>query len=133
VNSVGLTTSPIPYASGVFEVQFNFIQHQPADPDEPCRQQTLALKPRSVADFYREFMAALASLGVAVKIWRMPWKFRSDSFDQDTQHASYDAGVTLTGSGGFSFRVTRCSSSFGRHLSEGKSGAFFSGEASIWR
>ena len=33
---------------------------------------TLALRPQSVADFYAEFMSALRSLGVAVKIWTMP-------------------------------------------------------------
>ncbi len=92
VNSVGLTTSPIPYASGVFEVQFNFIQHQLLIQTSHATSKTLALKPRSVADFYREFMAALASLGVEVKIWRMPCEIPDPiPFDQDTQHASYDA------------------------------------------
>jgi len=44
-----------------------------------------------VADFYREFMAALASLGIPVKIWKMPVEIPNPiAFDEDTQHAAYD-------------------------------------------
>jgi Family of unknown function (DUF5996) len=51
----------------------------------------VGLRPRSVADFYQDFMAALASLGIAVKIWRMPVEIPNPiAFDEDTQHASYD-------------------------------------------
>ncbi len=92
VNSVGMTTSPIPYPGGVFEIQFDFIQHQLVIQTSHATSKKLALKPRSVADFYREFMAALASLGIEVKIWKMPCEIPDPiPFDQDTQHASYDA------------------------------------------
>jgi hypothetical protein len=91
VNSVGLTTSPIPYPEGVFEIQFDFCQHQLLIQTSHETQRTLALAPRSVADFYREFMAALASLGIEVKIWKVPCEVADPiPFDQDTQHASYD-------------------------------------------
>ena len=92
VNSVGLTTSPIPYPGGVFEIQFDFIQHQLVIQTSHATSKTLALAPRSVADFYREFMEALPSLGIEVKIWKMPCEIPDPiPFDQDTQHASYDA------------------------------------------
>jgi Family of unknown function (DUF5996) len=91
VNSVGLTTSPIPYPEGVFEIQFDFCQHQLLIQTSHDTKRTLALAPRSVADFYREFMAALASLGIEVKIWKMPCEVANPiPFDKDTQHASYD-------------------------------------------
>ena len=91
VNSSGLTTSPIPYPAGVFEVQFDFIHHQLVIHTSHATSKILALAPRSVADFYREFMAALASLGIEVKIWKMPVEIPDPiPFDQDTQHASYD-------------------------------------------
>ncbi len=55
------------------------------------RLQTIPLAPRSVADFYKEFMAALLSLGIEVKIWHMPVEIPNPiAFDRDTQHASYD-------------------------------------------
>ncbi len=51
----------------------------------------MALAPRSVADFYKEFMQCLASLGIHVKIWKMPCEVPNPiAFDQDTKHASYD-------------------------------------------
>jgi hypothetical protein len=91
VNALGLTTSAIPYAGGNFEVQFNFVHHQLVIRTSNDAILTLALAPRSVASFYREFMGALASLGIAVKIWKMPVEIPNPiPFDQDTQHASYD-------------------------------------------
>jgi len=91
VNALGLTTSPIPYAGGNFEVQFDFIHHQLVIRTSNDATLALVLAPRSVADFYREFMGALASLGIAVKIWKMPVEIPDPiPFDQDTKHASYD-------------------------------------------
>jgi hypothetical protein len=92
VNAAGLTTSPIPYPGGIFEIQFDFIQHKLIIQTSQGANRTLALAPRSVADFYREFMGALASLGIEVKIWKMPVEIPDPiPFDKDTQHASYDA------------------------------------------
>ena len=91
VNSVGLTTSPIPYRSGVFEIYFDFTHHKLIIQTSHATSRTLALATRSVADFYREFMETLASLGIEVKIWRMPVEIPNPiPFDQDTIHASYD-------------------------------------------
>ncbi|MGB8476981.1 MAG: DUF5996 family protein [Candidatus Acidiferrum sp.] len=91
VNAFGLTTSAIPYAGGNFEIQFDFIHHQLVIRTSNDAILALALAPRSVADFYREFMAALASLGIAVKIWKMPVEIPDPiAFDEDTKHAAYD-------------------------------------------
>ena len=47
-------------------------------------RKTLALAPRSVADFYEEFMGMLRSLGIEVKIWRMPVEIPNPiAFDED--------------------------------------------------
>jgi hypothetical protein len=51
----------------------------------------LALRAQPVAAFFAEYMAALASLGVAVKIWPMPVEVAAPvRFDMDTANASYD-------------------------------------------
>ncbi len=92
VNSVGLTTSAIPYAAGIFEIQFDFIHHKLRIETSDATIATLDLAPRSVANFYCEFMAALSSLGIEVRIWKMPVEIPDPiPFDQDTVHASYDA------------------------------------------
>jgi len=91
VNSSGLTTSAIPYSSGIFEVQFDFIRHKLTIQTSHGAERVLALTPKSVADFYREFMACLQSLGIDVKIWKMPVEIPNPiAFDRDVQHASYD-------------------------------------------
>lgn len=90
VNAVGLTTSAIPYEGETFEIEFDFVHHQLLIRTSQGAEKRIALKPRSVADFYREFMAALKSLGIRVKIWPMPAEIPHPiRFDQDTQHASY--------------------------------------------
>ena len=92
VDAVGLTTSAIPYAGGIFEIKFDFMHHKLLIETSHAATKTLDLAPRSVADFYREFMAALASLGIEVKIWTMPCEIPNPiPFDEDTEHASYDA------------------------------------------
>jgi hypothetical protein len=91
VNALGLTTSAIPYAGGNFEVQFDFAHHQLVVQTSWDAIRTLALKPQTVADFYREFMGTLTALGIEVKIWRMPVEIPDPiPFDEDTKHASYD-------------------------------------------
>ncbi len=91
VNALGLTTSAIPYSGGNFEVQFDFIHHKLVVRTSNDAILTMELAPRTVADFYREFLATLKSLGISVKIWGMPVEIPSPiAFDKDTQHASYN-------------------------------------------
>jgi hypothetical protein len=52
----------------------------------------MKLAPRSVADFYRVYMAGLRSLGLDVRIWPVPVEIENPiRFTQDETHASYDA------------------------------------------
>lgn len=91
VSAVGLTTSPIPYDGGIFEITFDFLQHILIIQTNTGARKTIALAPRSVADFYQEFMSTLKSLGIMVKIWPMPVEVPAPiRFDEDSVHASYD-------------------------------------------
>jgi uncharacterized protein DUF5996 len=92
VSSRGLTTSIIPYGDRHFEMEFDFFDHRLVIRTTDARSKSVALAPRSVADFYREVMAALHSLGIEVRIWKMPVEVADPiPFDQDTIHASYDS------------------------------------------
>jgi Family of unknown function (DUF5996) len=91
----GLTSSAMPYQRGAiwgtFEVQFDFIDHQLSIETSNGRRVEIALKAESVADFYKTFMAALAELGVIVKIWTTPCEIPDPiPFEQDHIHAAYD-------------------------------------------
>ncbi len=91
VSARGLTTSAIPYGEGIFEVQFDFIEHDLIIQTSWGSSKTMELEPRSVADFYAEFMSALRSLGIEVKIWTMPCEVPNPvRFERDSQHTSYD-------------------------------------------
>ena len=91
VTARGLSTSAIPYRDGIFEVEFDFLSHNLIIRTREGLSRSIPLEPRSVADFYKEFMAALRSLGIDVKIWHMPVEIPNPiAFDQDVQHASYD-------------------------------------------
>jgi hypothetical protein len=91
VSARGLTTSPIPYKNGIFEVEFDFVNHKLDIMTAGGEIRSLRLIPRTVADFYAEFMEIIHSLGINVKIWRMPVEVPTPiQFDQDRTHASYD-------------------------------------------
>lgn len=87
----GLNTSPIPYANFTFEVEFDFVAHQCGIRLSNGGGRSLNLYPRSVADFYEEYMAMLRSFGIDVTFDRKPEEFDDPTpYDQDTHHASYD-------------------------------------------
>jgi hypothetical protein len=92
VTSRGLTTSPMPYETRAFEMEFDFIEHQLVVRCSDGTQSRIALVPRSVAEFYREVMRALDALGLKVKIWTTPVEIPDPiPFEKDEVHASYDA------------------------------------------
>ena len=91
VTARGLTTSPIPYGSEIFEMQFDFIDHKLQIQTSNGVGAEIALRPRSVADFYGDVMGTLEDLNIKVKIWPMPVEIPDPiRFDQDHQHAAYD-------------------------------------------
>ncbi|MGB2627642.1 MAG: DUF5996 family protein [Candidatus Acidiferrum sp.] len=91
VTARGLTTSRIPYGKRSFELCFDFIQHQLVLETSDGLLEALPLEPRSVAEFYQEFMELLRSAEIEVEIWRMPVEIPDPiAFDKDRVHASYD-------------------------------------------
>ncbi|MBC7930451.1 MAG: hypothetical protein H7Z38_07755 [Rubrivivax sp.] len=91
VTARGLTTSPMPYDSQTFQIDFDFIDHNLIIEKSDGDRRSLALAPRTVADFYAEFTSGMRSLGLDVKIWTTPVEVENPvPFEQDTAHASYD-------------------------------------------
>jgi hypothetical protein len=98
VTARGLTTSTIPFDHRVFQVDFDFIDHRLDIHVSDGSSRSIRLLPRSVADFYQEFMGALHALGLGVTITTNPVEVENTiPFDQDQVHAAYDASA-----------VTRC-------------------------
>jgi hypothetical protein len=87
----GLTTSAIPYKGRHFRIDFDFISHILVIRTADGSTKTIALRPRSVADFYQETTSALASLGMPVTIWTTPVEVPDRTpFEKDQKHAAYD-------------------------------------------
>jgi len=90
----GLTTLTMPHPAGAFEMTLDFCSHELQIRMNDTRMKVVKLEPKSVADFYAQTMAALADLGVSVKIWTMPVEVPNPvRFTDDTQHRSYDAAA----------------------------------------
>ncbi len=90
VTARGLGTSPIPYARGIFEMEFDFIAHALVVRTSAGETRTLALVSRPVADFYGETMGLLAGLGITPKVWPVPVEIRSPiPFREDRTHHTY--------------------------------------------
>jgi hypothetical protein len=91
VTSRGLTTSPVPYERGTFQIDFDFIDHRLRIETYEGDSRELVLAPRTVADFYGEFMSSMKELGLEVKIWTTPVEVENPvPFEQDAEHKSYD-------------------------------------------
>jgi hypothetical protein len=87
----GLSTRTLTHGHRSFTIDFDFIDHQLTIRASDGATRSLALAPRSVADFYGAVIDMLDGLGLPVRIWTMPVEVESPiRFDRDTVHASYD-------------------------------------------
>jgi len=88
----GMTTTPMPCGERTIEVEFDFIDHQLTARTSDGAAASLALMPRSVADFYVEYRELLRGLGVKPRIWPQPVEIANAlPFPLDREHAAYDA------------------------------------------
>jgi len=87
----GLTTRTLPHGDRLFTIAFDFIDHQLVIDTSDGDRRTLALEPRTVAEFYRTVMAMLEEMRLPVRIWPVPVEIPDPiPFEQDTGHHSYD-------------------------------------------
>jgi hypothetical protein len=91
VSARGLTTSLMPAGGYGLEIEFDFVDHELALHATDGRAASVALEPRTVADFYGAVTSALDSLGVEVHLVARPVEVeRAIPFAEDTEHRSYD-------------------------------------------
>jgi len=92
VTATGLTTSPMPYQSRSFQIDFDFCHHMLVIRTSDPQHREFALTPMPVAEFYDWIMQTLRDLSIDVKIWTMPVEVADAiPFEKDRQHKSYDA------------------------------------------
>jgi hypothetical protein len=94
VSARGLTTSPIPAGSEIFEIGFDFVAHRLVVRTSRGDERPLALAPQTVAEFYARTRDLLASVGVTISIYEMPNEVPDPiRFSEDRRHAAYDAAA----------------------------------------
>lgn len=94
VTTRGISTSPIPDKNRSFTIDFDFVDHRLCIATSDGTERSFALQPMSVAAFFDKMMNALRELDVRVRIFTRPVEVvEAIRFEQDRQHASYDAEV----------------------------------------
>lgn len=89
----GLTTSPIPYNNRTFEIDFDFMDHRLILRTNDGLIRSFGFTRLSVADFYRELMETLRSVGMNIEIWTTPVEVvERIPFEEDRSHATYESG-----------------------------------------
>jgi hypothetical protein len=92
VTAAGLTTSPIPFGERAFQIDFDFLRHELRIQSSDGGAESFALRPQSVAAFYRRVMDALERLGIRVAIHPVASEVAEEiRLDRDEAHAAYDA------------------------------------------
>jgi len=91
VSATGITTGKIPYNGELLQIDFDFQKHILIFSTSWGKQNTLPLKPQTVATFYGQFTKTLKSMGIDVSIWPTPVEVENPiPFAKDTTHLSYD-------------------------------------------
>ena len=91
VSPKGLTTGGIDYENGIFDLTFDFINHQLLITTSNGDNESIALYPRSVASFYKELFEKLKALEIDVKIYAKPNEIDpAIPFEEDKVHSAYD-------------------------------------------
>ncbi|MEP6808885.1 MAG: DUF5996 family protein [Chthoniobacterales bacterium] len=91
VSARGLTTALLPHPRTSFEIEFDFIRHELCVRCSNGAEGVVALRPMTVADFYRQLRGVLRELDLEVKIFASPNEVDpAIPFAEDTTHAAYD-------------------------------------------
>lgn len=87
----GLSTGSIPAGRCLFDLEFDFIDHQLRLRSSDGNSRSVRLEPMSVAEFHSKTLQALRELGVEAEISSGPNEVDpAIPFEDDTEHASYD-------------------------------------------
>ena len=87
----GLTTGSIPYQRGIFELLFNFHDHQLVINTSEGTKASIDLYDRSVASFYNEVFGKLSELGITTSIYAKPNEVDpAIPFAEDETHHNYN-------------------------------------------
>jgi hypothetical protein len=87
----GLMTRPLAHGQRTFTMEFDFIDHALVIRASDGGIRSVALRPRTVADFYADVMQTLKAMALSVKIWPVSVEMATAiRIDSDVDHRTYD-------------------------------------------
>nr|WP_246070266.1 DUF5996 family protein [Mangrovivirga cuniculi] len=91
ITTHGLSTGSIPYGNGIFEINFDFVNHKLNISSTFEKTVEIDLYPRSVADFYKTIFESLESVGIMISIYPRPNELPDNTpFYENEEDKSYD-------------------------------------------
>ena len=88
----GLSTGPIPYPRGTFDISFDLLENHLAVTTSEGGEFSFALDDVPVAEFYSRLMGGLRSLGVDVSINTRPFDLDDEhTLEENTLHSACEA------------------------------------------
>jgi len=91
VTARGLVTRTLHHGDRSFTMEFDFIDHALIIRASDGAVRSIALAPRTVADFYADVMRTLGEMALPVKIWPVSTEMATAiRIDTDTEHRTYD-------------------------------------------
>lgn len=97
VSARGLRTDLMFFQQRGFDAEFDFVEHRLVLRSAAGEQASVTLEPKSVATFYAQVQAALASLSLRCDIWPSPNEIDpAIPFSDDTESRPYDASAIHT-------------------------------------
>ena len=91
LTSRGMSTSPMPCGDRSVDVELDFLQHRLIVRTSDGDTRLLSLEPCPVAEFYREYIDALQTLGITPRIRPVPTELADVvPFPEDREHSAYD-------------------------------------------
>lgn len=92
VTARGLATPALRQAGRSCDIELDLVDHRACIRTSDGRDAELDLRPMSVAEFHRELLSMLDSLGFSVEIWDHPVEIPTEAipFSLDRVHVTYD-------------------------------------------
>jgi len=91
VTPAGLTTSVMYYNDVPFKIEFDLNKHFLIIEKAFDYEKKIPLESRPIADYYKDLMSTLESLGISLQIWSTPVEVENGiPFEKDYTHSTYD-------------------------------------------
>ncbi len=120
LNASGMTTELIPFNDIVFEINFDFVNHNLFIRTSDNRTKTISLINCTVAEFYKKLMDSLADIGIKITINTLPAEVPNPIHCYEDMRKAYDKEYV--------FRWWQIQIQFGKVLERFRSG--FNGKSS---